>query len=497
MPESSYPRVAGFRTARAVVEYLAGLGWSFPADDAILPAPGSPLAQPLEIPWRGGRRRVGNRFAVQPMEGWDGEADGRPSELTRRRWLRFGQSGAKLIWGGEAVAVLPEARANPHQLTLDDRTASALGALRKEMVRVHRERFGQNDDLLIGLQLTHSGRFCRPNEKTRLEPVIAYHHPILDSKFPAAATAEPISDAEVGRIIEAFAQAARFAQDIGFDFIDLKHSHGYLGHEFLSAFHRAGPYGGCFENRTRFLSELVAAVRTAAPQLEIGVRVSAYDSIPFRADAPTGRGVPWPPPRDGPYTWAFGVDPENPRQPDLSEAKLLMKLLRGLGVRLVNISAGSPYYSPHLQRPALFPPVDAYLPPEDPLVGAARLQTAARDLKKAGDGLVVISSGWSYFQNYLPHFAQAAVREAWTDSVGLGRMMLTYPELPADVLEKGRLDSKRICRTFSDCTNGPRSGLVSGCYPLDPFYKARPEAKELQALKEQRRAGTRERAVRS
>ena len=72
-------------------------------------APASPLAQPLEIPWQGGLRRVGNRFTVQPMEGWDGELDGRPSELTRRRWLRFGRSGAKLVWGGEAVAVAEEA----------------------------------------------------------------------------------------------------------------------------------------------------------------------------------------------------------------------------------------------------------------------------------------------------------------------------------------------------------------------------------------------------
>ncbi|MGH9403018.1 MAG: hypothetical protein ACRD2P_13020, partial [Terriglobia bacterium] len=69
------------------------------------------------------------------------------------------------------------------------------------------------------------------------------------------------------------------------------------------------------------------------------------------------------------------------------------------------------------------------------------------------------------------------------DLVGLGRMMLSYPELPADVLERGRLDPKRICRTFSDCTNGPRNGMISGCFPLDPFYKARPEAAEVKAIK--------------
>ena len=485
MATISYPRVAGFRTARAVAEHLAALGWSLPVDDAILTAPSSPLGQPIEIQWHGGRRKIGNRFAVQPMEGWDGDADGRPSELTRRRWLGFARSGAKLIWGGEAVAVLPEARANPNQLLINDRTAAALASLREEVVRVHRERFGSADDLMVGLQLTHSGRFCHPHEKARLEPIIAYHHPLLDAKYPPSAEREPIPDAEVGRVIEAFATAARLAGDIGFEFVDLKHCHGYLGHELLSARTRPGPYGGSFENRTRFLRELVAAVRVSAPGLEIGVRFSTYDSIPFVADPETERGIPAGWPSHEPYLWGFGVDPEDPRCPDLSEAKRLLLVLRSLDVRLVNISAGSPYYSAHLQRPALFPPCDAYLPPEDPLVGAARLQLAARDLKAATPDLVFVSSGWTYFQNYLPRFAQALVRAGWTDFVGLGRMMLPYPELPADVLERGRLDPKKICRTFSDCTNGPRNGMVSGCYPLDPFYKARPEAVRLKTLKSQ------------
>ncbi len=485
MPGPSYRRVASYPSARAVAEYLAGLGWSLPFDDAILAGPGSPLAQPIEIPWRGKRRQIGNRFAVQPMEGWDGEPDGSPSELVRRRWLHFASSGAKLIWGCEAVAVLPQVRANPNQLLLNTQTASALATLREEMVRAHRERFGATQDLIIGLQLTHSGRFSHPREKTRLEPVIAYHHPLLDARTPPAASENPISDAELARTIDAFAAAARLAQEAGFDFVDLKHCHGYLGHEFLSARARPGAYGGGFENRTRLLREIVAAVRDRAPEIEIGVRLSAFDSIPFVPDPQTGQGVPAEGSDLKPYRYGFGVNPEEPSKPDLSEARRLLELLRSLGVRLVNISAGSPYYSAHLQRPALFPPCDAYLPPEDPLVGAARLQAACRDLKAGAPDLIFVSSGWSYFQNYLPHFAQAVVRAGWTDFVGLGRMMLPYPELPADVLEKGRLDAKKICRTFSDCTNGPRNGMVSGCYPLDAFYKGLPDAGRLQKLKMQ------------
>jgi hypothetical protein len=113
---------------------------------------------------------------------------------------------------------------------------------------------------------------------------------------------------------------------------------------------------------------------------------------------------------------------------------------------------------------------------------------AAAELKKSAPDLVFVSSGGTYFQDYLPHFAQAVLREGWTDFVGLGRMMLAYPEFPADVLEKGRLERKKICRTFSDCINAPRQGLISGCYPLDSFYKGRAEAKQLAAKKAELRS---------
>jgi 2,4-dienoyl-CoA reductase-like NADH-dependent reductase (Old Yellow Enzyme family) len=391
--------------------------------------------------------------------------------------------GAKLMWGCEAVAVLPEARANPNQLVLNESTARDLASLRAEVTEAHRRRFGSADDLVIGLQLTHSGRFCRPNEKARLEPVIAYHHPILESKYPAGAECEPVSDGAVEGIVRAFADAARLARECGFDFVDVKHCHGYLAHEFLGAHHRPGRYGGTLENRTRLLREMIAAVRASVPRLCIGVRLSVYDSVPFINDPVTGIGIPEQ--HRVPYAWGFGVDAQNPTEGDLSEARCVLRLLRDSGVHLVNVTAGSPYYSAHLQRPALFPPWDAYLPPEDPLAGAARLVLAARDLKAEFPEMVIVSTGWSYFQDYLPHFAQAAVRTGGADFVGLGRVMLSYPGLPADVLEGRPLDRKRLCRTFSDCTNGPRTGLISGCYPLDPFYKDRPEGAELKNFKKE------------
>lgn len=480
MDGQRYPRIAALGQVERAAARLAELGWPMPYDAAPQPAPESPLAAPLDLPWDSapsGRRQLGNRLAVQPMEGWDGESDGQPSDLTRRRWLRFGRSGAKLIWGVEAVAVLPEARANPRQLWLHEGSAASLAALRAEMVAAHQERFGRADDLIVGLQLTHSGRFSLPNVA---RPLPAQRHALLERRYPAGAV-EPISDAEITRIVAAYAGAARRAQQAGFDFVDLKHCHGYLAHELLGARARPGAYGGSFQNRTRFLRELVAAVRAAAPGLALGVRLSAFDSVPYIADPATRQGRPMvaPAAADG---GGFGVSADPGQPPDLSDARALLALLASLGVRLVNITAGSPYYCPHIQRPALFPPSDGYEPPEDPLAGAARLQWAARELKAAAPDLVIVSSGWSYFQEFLPHFAQAAVREGATDVVGLGRMMLAYPDLPADLLQHARLERKAICRTFSDCTTAPRHGLVSGCYPLDPFYRRRSEGEQVRNL---------------
>ena len=143
---------------------------------------------------------------------------------------------------------------------------------------------------------------------------------------------------------------------------------------------------------------------------------------------------------------------------------------------VVNVSCGSPYYCPHVQRPAIFPPSDGYQPPEDPLVGVWRQIEPPRQCKQAVPEMPMVGTGYTYLQDYLPHVAQAVVRAGWIDVVGLGRMVLSYPELPADSLATGQLARKRVCRTFSDCTTAPRQGLLSGCFPLDPYYKALPEA---------------------
>ena len=257
--------------------------------------------------------------------------------------------------------------------------------------------------------------------------------------------------------------------------------------------HRPGRFGGSLENRTRFLREIAAGIRAEAPGLALGVRLSAIDLVPFRPDpalstaTALGPGIPeaW----DGRYEDVFGARPDAPTEPDDAPAIAFCEVMDRLGITLLNVTAGSPYYNPHVTRPAIYPPSDGYRPPEEPLAGVLRLLETTRALKRRFPHFTVVGSGYTYLQEFLPHVGQAAVREGWTDFVGLGRMVLSYPELPRDVLRTGAMQKKRICRTFSDCTTAPRNGIISGCYPLDPAYKKSPEFRQLADVKKLVRLG--------
>ncbi len=480
-----YPRVARLRDAKIFREHIEKLNIHLPFDENILSGTESPLGQPYLLP---DGRRIGNRFCTLPMEGWDGTPDGKPTEQTIRRWKNFGRSGAKLIWGGEAVAVRHDGRANPNQLLINEANLGDLEKLRQDLVEEHVTHFDSGDDLFVGLQLTHSGRFSRPNEKARLEPMLVYRHPIVDQLFEIPEDYPILTDGEIEDLIADFVRAAARAQEIGFDFVDVKHCHGYLGHEFLSARSRQGRYGGSFENRTRFLREIVDGIRRDCPGLVIGVRLSSFDFPPFKVDE-TGKTNPleWRD-KEGKYPFTFGSDPDDPLSIQFSEIFAFLKLLETLEIKLINLSAGSPYYNPHITRPAYFPPSDGYAPPEDPLVGVARQINVVAELKSHFQDIAMVGSAYSYLQDWLPNVAQHVVGNHMADFVGLGRMVLSYPELPADVLAGEELDRKRICRTFSDCTTAPRKGMISGCYPLDDYYKELPEAQKLKQIKAQLRS---------
>lgn len=469
-----YKRIAQLKTAEAFQEYAASVGADLPfTKQPILPGP---LAESFPL---SSSKSIGNRFCILPMEGWDGTPDGKPTEFTRRRWNHFATSGAKLLWGCEAVAVRHDARANPNQLLLNGANEDEFKRLYESILADHLDRFNETDDLLVGLQLTHSGRFSKPNNTSKAEPKIAWAHPSLNKRFGLPMDYPILSDSELDQIVEDFVVAAERASRAGFQFVDIKHCHGYLGHELLSARGRAGRYGGSFENRTRFLSSIVQGIKETSG-IECAVRLSAFDFVAFnKGEDETGvaekMSASWLP---------FGCD-DTGLGFDLSETFQFLELLQWIGIRMVCVTAGSPYYNPHIQRPALFPPSDGYQPPEDPLAGVARQIKATAEIKKAFPELLIVGSAYSYLQEWLPHVALPAIEQKMTDFIGLGRLVLSYPSLVDDVLNGRPLQRDRICRTFSDCTTAPRNGMISGCFPLDPFYKALPESTKLKEIKKE------------
>jgi 2,4-dienoyl-CoA reductase-like NADH-dependent reductase (Old Yellow Enzyme family) len=420
----------------------------------------APLFRPVSV----GPLRAGHAFCIQPMEGCDGTLDGRPDELTFRRYRRFGAGGAKLIWG-EATAVLDEARANPRQLLLNDQTAPDLERLLSECRQVHRESFGNDGDLFVGLQLTHSGRY------SHRQPLIAFHDPLLDpSTLGRGCTL--LDDDALKRLVDPYVTAARLARKIGFDFVDVKQCHRYLLSELLAAKTRPGPFGGSLENRTRLARDIFQAIRAAVPDLVLATRLNVFDGIPFRrksAADDAGEPCPW----TAPVLSAWGTREDDPFAPDLTEPRWWVGEMRKLGVAMVNISMGNPYASPHIIRPFEYPPPDGYQPPEHPLIGVARHFRLAGELQQAFPGLPVVGSGYSYLQEYFCHAAAANVRDGRITFVGVGRAALPQPDFVRQLREHGRLERRRVCRTFSYCTALMRSKhnelgqFATGCPPFD------------------------------
>lgn len=456
-----FKKAGTFKTVDELRAYLAERGIDLPlADEGVREA----ISAKAEV-WG---RSLPNRWAILPMEGWDCSPSGAPSDYTRRRWLNFAISGASLIAGTEAGAVMHEGRSNPSQLLLSKENLPMLKSIVAEMRKVHAVKFGTAGDFLIGIQLTHSGRFAHPNESAKLESVAAYEHPLLDRKYMKP---HLLADSEIGDVRRAFVSAAGVAREAGFDFVDFKHAHGYLAHEFLSAVDRPGPYGGSFENRTRFSREIAESIREKYPDLPIAMRYSIFDIQAFEK-GPDGVGRPMTRP-EGPYRYAFGGlgDGLN-MDPDLREPSAFLEMMREYGIDLVCNSIGSPYYSVHMQRPAYYPVCDGYEPPEDPLYNVSRHVAASRRLKELCPWVKTVLSGITCLQEYAACAAEAAIGGGAADFAGLGRMALSYPDYCADHLAGRPFDKRRICRTFGECTNAPRHGCISGCYPLDPFYKA-------------------------
>jgi NADPH2 dehydrogenase len=452
-----------YKTAEALVDDARARGLNVG-----LQADLSPLAAPMVV----AGRTLGNRLAIQPMEGCDGTLEGAPGELTFRRYERFGAGGAKLIWG-EAAAVVPEARANTRQLVASETHLADLAQLVQTCRAAHRASWGDDSDVLIGLQLTHSGRYSVPR------PILAQHDPLLDPRTVldkatgarADSTTPLLSDDAIDRLADAYSASARLAFRAGFDFVDVKQCHRYFLNELLASRTRPGKYGGSFENRTRFIRELVARLRSENPAGLIGTRLNVFDGIPCQTNGEDAPGIPCP--FTTPVCSAWGTNEYDPFEPDLTEPLKLVGLLKDLGVSLLNVSMGNPYASPHILRPYEYAPVDGYLSPEHPLIGVDRHFRLTEAIQRAYPGLAIVGSGYSWLQAFAFQAGACNVAQGRVQFVGIGRASLTMPDFGEHVLRGAALDRKRICRTFSYCTalmrskHHPLGQFPTGCPPFD------------------------------
>ncbi len=437
-----------------------GAGIRFEPDRARMQAA---LGAPRTLRGWGGREwRTGNSLAVHPMEGCDGTTDGRPDELVYRRYERFGRGGCKLLWF-EATAVVEEARANTRQLAINPDTAPDLEKLLRQTRAAHREVYGTDRDLVSILQLTHSGRWSHPT------PIVAVNHPVLDK---LKSSVRLISDSELEQLEQTYAERAKLALEIGFDGVDLKMCHGYLGNELLGAHLRPGPYGGSFENRTRLARNALARIRDAVgDRMLLCARLGCYDGLPYRINPQTKLGEPRE--YERPYRYGWGASAEDPFREDLSETKRLIGGLRDWGVRLINVTLGVPYFNPHVGRPFEKADQGNYEPPEHPLLGVWRHFRIAGALQRAFPDLPMVGTGYSWLQKYLVHAGAANLADGNISFVGVGRGVLAYPEFARDVLEKGEMEEVRCCKTVTFCTylmrakDHPTGQFPTGCVPFD------------------------------
>ncbi len=381
-----------------------------------------------------------NRFAALPMEGADADASGAPGALTFRRYRRFATGGFALIWY-EACAVVPEGKSNPHQLRIHEGNVGAFGELVRETRRAAAAAHGGIPPLLV-LQLTHSGRYARPDG--RPAPLIAHHSPELDRRQNLPPDYRLVTDEYLDKLQDRYVEAAGFAALAGFDGVDIKSCHGYLVSELLAAHTRElGRYGGSYKNRTRFLTSVVGRVAREVPGIFVTTRLGVYDALP--------------------HPFGFGVSREDRMVPDLDEPRALVHDLAVVGIPILNLSIGVPQFEPHFGRPYDIPLKGAPLPPENPLRGVARFLSLVGRIQKAEPRLPVVGSGYSWLRQFAPHVAAAIIERGHASVIGLGRSAIAYPDAVKDLDEGGSFDKDKTCTTCSACSQLLRAGGPVGC----------------------------------
>jgi len=409
-----------------------------------LPQPGDPSI--LLKPVQGMGFALHNALAIQPMEACDSDPGGAPTDWTLRRYRRFAEGGAGLIWV-EAVAVSIPSRANPNQLMITEENLPAFRAM-CEMIHEAAASVGHPRPMVV-VQLTHSGRFSKPGENK--EPIRAWTSPVLDTHQQLPDDWPIVSDEELAELPALFAKSTRLCREAGFDGVDVKACHLYLLNELLSAYDRPAPYGGSYENRTRVYFQCVEACKAELREGILAARVNLYD----------GAAAPW------------GVG-EN-LSLNLDEPLKMVRDLRDREVTLLNITMGTPYYNPHVNRPYAS---GGYEPPEQPLVGVGRLLYGCARAQEEAPEMVCVATGAGYLRHFAPEILAGLIGRGGATVAGFGRGGFAYPNFANDLMKTGAMQPSKCCLTCGLCTKIMRAGGRAGCPVRDAeWYK--PELKRV------------------
>ena len=449
---SNYPYLKSYEELDASLQQL---GLTLPLSDDLFI-----LGKPLTFGGTKGCKKeytLANRFVVQPMEGFDSEPDGAPSELCYRRYDRFAAGGASLIWF-EATAVRHEGRCNSQQLWLHEGTVNQFADLLEKTRNIARQTCGH--EIVSVLQLTHSGRYSKPTRGVKA-PIVAQHNEVLGApgRFEIPPDYPLITDDELDRLQDTFVEVAKLAARCGFEGVDIKACHGYLLNELLGARTRKGKYGGSYENRTRFIREIMTRVRDEVPEVFITSRMNAHDGVPY----PWGFGVK----EGGAVSVAARKSDGGDLQWDSSEPKQLARDLVKIGTPMLNIAIGNPYYNPHYNRPYAKNIRGAVSFDENPLIGICRYVDIVREVQASQPDIPMIGAGMGWLRGLTPRVAAGIIATGAAQLYGQGRGSFAYPNAPNDIMSKGAMDEKKVCMACSGCTELMRAEMPTGCVVHD------------------------------
>jgi 2,4-dienoyl-CoA reductase-like NADH-dependent reductase (Old Yellow Enzyme family) len=376
------------------------------------------IFEPLKIK----NKTIPNRLFAQAMEGNDGENGGLPSERTMNRYIELarGQWGAALV---EATSVIETSLARIKGMIINKKNLDGMkrlaGAFRKH-----------NKEGLVLLQITHSGEQGGSfSDITTLTP--------SNKSGPRY-----IPTDEVERIRDLFIEGALLAEEAGFDGIDLKMCHGYLGAEMLRPSNtRDDKWGGSFENRTRFIKEIVKGAKSGFKSADfiIGSRLSLYEGI---------RG-------------GCGTSGPDEIVEDITQMLDVIRIMDELHMDYVNVSAGIPALTGTITRPT---EPSKYLA----LHHLRYAKTVKELVKKENRNIKIIGSAYSTHKADSIALAEEMLSRDYVDLCGFGRQIFADPLTPKK-LKAG--EEVNWCVLCSGCAKLMTAQLNDGCIMYNDYYR--------------------------